>query len=61
MSSTVTEVLERKPTNIAIETNPSHELNVVNTEVPQPGPDDCLIHVKATGICGSDVSYTMNE
>ena len=51
--SSATEVLIRKPKNVAIETNPNHELNVVDTELPEPGADDCLVHVRATGICGS--------
>ena len=55
--SSATEVLTRKPKNIAIETNPAHELNVVDAEVPEPGPDECLVHVRATGICGSDVHF----
>ena len=55
--SSATEILTRKPTNIAIETNPSHEINVVETPIPEPGPSDCLVHVKATGICGSDVHF----
>ncbi|KAK4580433.1 hypothetical protein LTR86_000636 [Recurvomyces mirabilis] len=55
--SSITTVLTRKPKNIAIETNPDHELHVVETELPEPGPNDCLIHVRATGICGSDVHF----
>lgn len=57
MSSTATEVLSRKPKNIAIATNPAHELKILEAEVPEPGPDECLLHVRATGICGSDVCY----
>ena len=52
-----TEILTRKPKNIAITTNPAHELNVLESDVPEPGPDDCLVHVRATGICGSDVHF----
>ncbi|KAK3671677.1 hypothetical protein LTR78_008410 [Recurvomyces mirabilis] len=55
--SSVTTVLTRKPKNIAIETNPKHELHVVETKLPEPGPNDCLVHVRATGICGSDVHF----
>nr|POF17566.1 l-arabinitol 4-dehydrogenase [Quercus suber] len=55
--SSATEVLTRKPQNIAIQTNPLRELNVVPTTIPEPGPDECLIHVRATGICGSDVHF----
>ncbi|KAK5688345.1 hypothetical protein LTS10_000323 [Elasticomyces elasticus] len=55
--SAASDVLTRKPKNIAIETNPKHELNVVDAELPEQGPDDCLVHVRATGICGSDVHF----
>lgn len=43
--------------NIAISTNPAHELNILETEIPEPGPRECLVHVRATGICGSDVHF----
>ena len=55
--ASATEVLTRKPTNIAIETNPEHELNVVTTNIPELKPEECLVHVRATGICGSDVHF----
>ncbi|KAF2163840.1 hypothetical protein M409DRAFT_37131 [Zasmidium cellare ATCC 36951] len=51
------EVIERKPRNIAVHTNPEHSLHLVESDVPKPGPDDCLVHVRATGICGSDVHF----
>lgn len=54
--SSATEILTRKPKNIAIATSPAHELKIIESDVPEPGPDECLLHVKATGICGSDVS-----
>lgn len=50
-------VTDRKPQNIAIHTNPQNALHIVNPEIPEPGPHDCLIHVRATGICGSDVHF----
>ncbi|KXT13732.1 hypothetical protein AC579_10069 [Pseudocercospora musae] len=56
--SSVTEVLTRKPTNISITTNPSHALNInTSEEIPTPRPNECLVHVRATGICGSDVHF----
>ncbi|EMC96252.1 hypothetical protein BAUCODRAFT_122276 [Baudoinia panamericana UAMH 10762] len=55
--ATVTEVLTRKPNNIAIETTPDHQLIVVYATPPEPGPNECLVHVRATGICGSDVHF----
>lgn len=55
--SSSTQVLVRKPQNVAVETNPAHELNLVDAETPEPGPSECLVHVRATGICGSDVHF----
>lgn len=55
--SSITEVLVRKPQNIAVNTNPEHSLHLVSSEVPEPGPTECLVHVRATGICGSDVHF----
>lgn len=46
-----------KPTNLAITTNPSHELNITAPPIPSPNAGECLIHVRATGICGSDVHF----
>jgi L-iditol 2-dehydrogenase len=44
-------------TNIAVTTNPSHELSIVEVPMPSPAAGECLIHVTATGICGSDVHF----
>jgi L-iditol 2-dehydrogenase len=55
--ASVTEILQRKPLNIAVQTNPDHALRLVECDVPKPGPNDCLVHVRATGICGSDVHF----
>ncbi|CBF77734.1 hypothetical protein AN4336.2 [Aspergillus nidulans FGSC A4] len=51
------EILQKKPKNIAIHTSPVHDLRVVDCEIPRLAPDGCLIHVRATGICGSDVHF----
>ena len=42
--------------NIACAYNPAHEIQMVNKPVPKPGPGEVVIHVRATGICGSVVS-----
>jgi L-iditol 2-dehydrogenase len=55
--ASITEVLTRKPNNIAVATNPAHEINILEPEIPEPAPDECLVHVRATGICGSDVHF----
>ncbi|CAD6579891.1 MAG: hypothetical protein TREMPRED_002603 [Tremellales sp. Tagirdzhanova-0007] len=43
--------------NIACAYNPAHEIQMVNKPVPKPGPGEVVIHVRATGICGSDVHF----
>lgn len=52
-----TEILDRQPKNLAVHTNPEHSIHLVESEIPEPGPDECLVHVRATGICGSDVHF----
>ena len=51
------EILTRKPKNTAVATNPAHEIKVLETETPEVKSDECLVHVRATGICGSDVHF----
>lgn len=51
------DILQKKPINHAVQTNPNHDLSLVECEIPQVGPNDCLIHVRASGICGSDVHF----
>ncbi|KAF5350241.1 hypothetical protein D9758_007830 [Tetrapyrgos nigripes] len=43
--------------NIAAFYNPAHEIHLVEKPVPKPGPGQVLVHVRATGICGSDVHF----
>ncbi|KAH6915966.1 L-arabinitol 4-dehydrogenase [Coprinopsis sp. MPI-PUGE-AT-0042] len=43
--------------NIAAFYNPAHEVHLVEKPKPKPGPGQVLIHVRATGICGSDVHF----
>ena len=38
--------------NLAVHTNPSHDLKIVSTSVPEPKEGEVIVHVKATGICG---------
>jgi L-iditol 2-dehydrogenase len=38
--------------NIAVQTNPAHDLKVVTTEIPEPKVGEVIVHIKATGICG---------
>lgn len=52
--STSTTILQP---NIAIHTNPEHELHILDQPTPVPKPNECLTHIRATGICGSDVHF----
>lgn len=51
----MTSIADRNPENVAVYTNPSHELYLHRSEIPIPKEGQCLVHVRATGICGSDV------
>ena len=54
MSSTTTPTLKQ---NLAVTTTPSHTLHLREVPTPTPGANECLIHVRATGICGSYVHF----
>lgn len=56
-SNGVNDITSRKPENIGVFTNPAHELYLKTDSIPKPGPGQCLVHVRATGICGSDVHF----
>ncbi|KAJ7281486.1 L-arabinitol 4-dehydrogenase [Mycena rebaudengoi] len=43
--------------HIAAFYNPAHEIHLVEKPRPTPGPGQVLLHVRATGICGSDVHF----
>ena len=45
--------LQDPSANLACCYNPAHEVNMVNKPVPKARPGECIVHVKATGICGS--------
>jgi propanol-preferring alcohol dehydrogenase len=40
---------------------PNFELKVEMVPVPEPGPDDILIKLNATGICYSDIHFLLND
>ena len=39
--------------NIACAYNPAHEIHLIQKPVPKAGRGECIVHVRATGICGS--------
>jgi L-iditol 2-dehydrogenase len=44
-------------TNLSAVLYGPHDVRVEERPVPQPGPDEVLVQVRAVGICGSDVHY----
>jgi len=44
--------LKDEKKNIACTYNEKHEVNMVNKPMPSVGKGECLVHVRATGICG---------
>ena len=47
--------LARTYSNPALHVTPAHTLYMSDTPIPMPSPTQVLIHVRATGICGSDL------
>lgn len=41
-----------KDLNIACAYNPAHEVHLVEKPVPKAREGECVVHVRATGICG---------
>ncbi len=34
-----------------------HDIRIEERPMPQPGPKEVLVEIKAVGVCGSDVHY----
>jgi L-iditol 2-dehydrogenase len=34
-----------------------HRIKLEDAPIHEPGPDDVLLHVRTTGICGSDIHF----
>ncbi|RMY08622.1 hypothetical protein D0868_04702 [Hortaea werneckii] len=43
--------------NPALFTTPDRRIEIRDTEIPTPAPTEALIHVRCTGICGSDMHF----
>lgn len=44
-----------KYSNPSLHVLPNHTLSLEDTSIPRPSPSQVLIHVRCTGICGSDI------
>lgn len=51
------QILQAPLPNPSLQVTADHNLKSVEVPVYAPGPDEVLVHVKATGICGSDVHF----
>lgn len=50
-------ILADPKANIACTYNPAHEINMVAKPVPTARKGEAIVHVRCTGICGSDVHF----
>lgn len=51
------EILQAPLPNPSLQVTADHKLKAVEAPVYAPGPGEVLVHVKTTGICGSDVHF----
>ena len=47
--------LSQKYANPSLHVTPAHTLSLQPTPIPHPSPTQVLLHIRATGICGSDL------
>ncbi|KAK7996568.1 hypothetical protein PG989_004608 [Apiospora arundinis] len=50
-------VVKTSHPNPALQVTADHQIKMVEAPVEQPGPGQVLLHIKATGICGSDIHF----
>ncbi|WRT67569.1 uncharacterized protein IL334_004541 [Kwoniella shivajii] len=49
--------LKDKNANVACAYNEKHEVHLIHKPKPKAGPGEAIVHVRSTGICGSDVHF----
>ena len=45
-------VLSKREANVACAYNPDHVVHLIEKPMPKAGLGECVVHVRATGICG---------
>lgn len=50
-------VVKTSHPNPSLQVTADHQIKMVEAPVVEPGPGDVLLHIKATGICGSDIHF----
>ncbi|OJD35933.1 alcohol dehydrogenase [Diplodia corticola] len=43
--------------NPSLKVTADHRIEMEEAPIPEPGPGEVLIHIKATGVCGSDIHF----
>ncbi|PQE19612.1 alcohol dehydrogenase protein [Rutstroemia sp. NJR-2017a WRK4] len=46
---------------VVVNEGPDFHVEVQDVPVPEPGPNDLLIRLRATGLCMSDIHYMLND
>ncbi|ORY72083.1 chaperonin 10-like protein [Pseudomassariella vexata] len=52
-----TEHVQTSHPNPSLQVTADHQIKMVEAPVQEPGPGDVLLHIKATGVCGSDIHF----
>ncbi|KAK8080995.1 hypothetical protein PG997_008813 [Apiospora hydei] len=50
-------VIKTSHPNPSLQVTADHQIKMVEAPVEEPGPGQVLLHIKATGICGSDIHF----
>ncbi|KAK7955814.1 canditate alcohol dehydrogenase [Apiospora aurea] len=50
-------VIKASHPNPSLQVTADHQIKMVEAPVEEPGPGQVLLHIKATGICGSDIHF----
>jgi L-iditol 2-dehydrogenase len=53
--SSLVDHLSRRYSNPALQVDTTHRISMSDTAIPCPAPTEALIHVRCSGICGSDL------
>ncbi|KAK3054243.1 hypothetical protein LTR09_004511 [Extremus antarcticus] len=57
----VQEIPKKCKAGIVVNPGPDFHLEVVDVDVPSPGPNELLLRLNCTGLCMSDVHYMLND
>ncbi|KAE9975712.1 hypothetical protein EG328_003029 [Venturia inaequalis] len=61
MSAPTFDIPKQCKAGVVYNEGPNFELKVEMVDVPEPGPNDVLLKLNATGICYSDIHFLLND